>query len=276
MPIDIHTWLGQAQERLQAAFGPRLRFLGLQGSYGRGEAHGGSDIDLVVILDWVEEADWTAYREVLSALPHPELACGFFSGAAELAGWDRADLFQFVHDTTPILGDLSALVPPITREDAARALHRAACDLYHITGHDLLHGRSVEVLAGQFKAAAFALRAKYFLETGRFLRETAALAAALPPEELAVLRGGQGLTADNFEARAHLLLGWAGRILRGPRHEDRRPGLQRCGQVHPGPCSGLGAGRPLPLLGPGQFSSQLGGPGPGGRPADGTAVPGTT
>ena len=104
MPSDIHAWLGQAQAGLQAAFGLRLRFLGLQGSYGRGEAREGSDIDLVVILDQVTEADWRTYREVLAGLPHPELACGFFSGAAELAGWDRADLFQFVHDTTPILG----------------------------------------------------------------------------------------------------------------------------------------------------------------------------
>lgn len=214
MPIDIRPWLDQAQEKLLAAFGPRLRFLGLQGSYGRGEAREGSDIDLVVILDQVGEEDWAAYRDVLEALPHPELACGFFSGAAELAGWDKADLFQFVHDATPILGDLSALVPPIGRADAARALRRAACDLYHITGHNLLHGRSAEVLAGQFKAAAFALRAQYYGETGVFLRTTADLAAALSPEGLAVLNGAQGLTADNFEARSHLLLGWAGQIIR--------------------------------------------------------------
>lgn len=214
MPSDIHAWLGQAQAGLQAAFGLRLRFLGLQGSYGRGEAREGSDIDLVVILDRVEAADWRTYREVLAGLPHPELACGFFSGAAELAGWDRADLFQFVHDTTPILGDLNTLVPPIGRADAARVLIRTACDLYHITGHNLLHGRSLEVLAGQFKAAAFALRAKCFLETGRFLRETTVLAAVLAGPDRAVLQGGQGLTEENLEVRSLLLIGWAGQIIR--------------------------------------------------------------
>ena len=209
MPIDIHSWLEEAQSRLKSAFGPRLRFIGLQGSYGRGEATDHSDIDLVVILDAVRPEDWRAYRALLQTLPHPELACGFFSGAAELANWDRADLFQFVHDTVPILGDLSALTPPVGREDAARALHRAACDLYHIAGHNLLHGQSLETLSGLFKSAAFALRARHFLETGAFLRSTGALAAALSPGELAVLNGGKGLTEDNFEARSLLLLEWA-------------------------------------------------------------------
>ena len=58
MPIDIRAWLDQAQASLQAAFGPRLLFLGLQGSYGRGEAQEGSDIDLVVILDEAAPEDW--------------------------------------------------------------------------------------------------------------------------------------------------------------------------------------------------------------------------
>lgn len=214
MPIDIHSWLEAAQARLRGAFGPRLRFLGLQGSYGRGEAAEHSDIDLVVILDEARPDDWRTYRTLLSELPHPELACGFFSGAAELGHWDRADLFQFVHDTTPLFGDLSALTPPIGREDAARALHRAACDLYHVTGHNLLHGRSVPLLAAQFKSAAFALRARHFRDTGVFLRKTAELAAALSPADLAVLNGGSGLTEENFEERSLLLLAWASGAMR--------------------------------------------------------------
>ena len=68
MPIDIRAWLDQAQASLQAAFGPRLLFLGLQGSYGRGEAQEGSDIDLVVILDEAAPEDWRIYRGLLSAL----------------------------------------------------------------------------------------------------------------------------------------------------------------------------------------------------------------
>ena len=45
-----------------------------------------------------------------------------------------------------------------------------------------------------------------------FLRTAAELAAALSPEERAVLRGAQGLTADELDARSLLLLDWAGRL----------------------------------------------------------------
>lgn len=214
MPIEIYSWLDQAQLKLQNTFGPRLRFIGLQGSYGRGEASANSDIDLVVILDSVSPGDWSTYRALLSELPYPELVCGFFSGAAELACWDRADLFQFVHDTIPIFGDLDVLTPPIGREDAARALHRAVCDLYHMAGHNLLHGREISVLQGLFKSAAFTLRAKHFLDTGEFLHTTASLDAALSPEDRDILHGGNGLSQKNLEERSLLLLTWASRVMR--------------------------------------------------------------
>lgn len=213
MPIQIRPWLEQARRRLQDAFGPRLLFLGLQGSYARGEARADSDIDLVVILDEVTAEDWNTYRALLAELPHGELACGFFSGAAELARWDRADLFQFVHDTLPILGDLSALAPPVSRRDGERALRRAACDLYHAAGHNLLHGRSVEALSGLYKSAAFALRAKHCVETGDFLHRTRELSAALSPADRAILEGGAGLTEDTLEARSLALLSWAAAVL---------------------------------------------------------------
>ncbi len=212
---QLQDWLELAERKLKEAFGARLLFLGLQGSRGRGEGRTDSDIDLVVILDRVDREDWSTYRAVLAEMPSRELACGFFSGAAQLANWDRADLFQFVHDTTPILGDLACVAPAPGRAEAARALHQAACGLYHAAGHNLLHGRSVPVLAGQYRAVAFALRAKHFLETGCFLRTAAELDEALQGADLAVLRGGVGLSEENLEERSLLLLQWAGDLVEG-------------------------------------------------------------
>ena len=36
--FDLNSWLEQFQEKLIQLFGTRLRFFGLQGSYGRGGA----------------------------------------------------------------------------------------------------------------------------------------------------------------------------------------------------------------------------------------------
>lgn len=47
----MDMWLEEFRGRLTDLFGERLRFFGIQGSYGRGEQTGGSDIDVVVITD---------------------------------------------------------------------------------------------------------------------------------------------------------------------------------------------------------------------------------
>ena len=68
--IDPWTWMEQLRQRLQTAFLGRVWFLGLQGSFGRGEAREGSDIDPVVILDRLTAADTETYRALLDTLPH--------------------------------------------------------------------------------------------------------------------------------------------------------------------------------------------------------------
>lgn len=150
-------WMEELVARLQETFGARLRFVGLQGSRARGEAGPESDIDAVVILDAVSIQDIRAYRALLETMPEREKVCGFFGGAAELARWDRADLFQFVHDTLSFYGDLSALTPPLGREDARRAALKGACDIYHGCAHGLLFDRDPAALRALYKMAAFAL-----------------------------------------------------------------------------------------------------------------------
>ena len=50
MNFDINIWMKRYLDELKSLFGSRLMFVGLQGSYGRGEATDNSDIDAVVIL----------------------------------------------------------------------------------------------------------------------------------------------------------------------------------------------------------------------------------
>ena len=50
MTFDINSWCELFAGKAQKTFGEKLLFIGLQGSYKRGEADDNSDIDIVVIL----------------------------------------------------------------------------------------------------------------------------------------------------------------------------------------------------------------------------------
>ena len=78
--LDINAWMNEFIQKLNEVFANRAWFVGLQGSYGRGEATESSDIDVVVILDELSAEDIQTYNDMLDTLPHRELICGFLSG----------------------------------------------------------------------------------------------------------------------------------------------------------------------------------------------------
>ena len=212
--IDITLWTKQFLDRLTETFGTRVWFVGLQGSYSRGEATETSDIDMVVILDEVTVQDLQRYRSMLDTLPNRELICGFLSGKREILNWDPADLFQFYHDTLPIHGSLDPLLPQIDGKAVDRAIKMAAGNLYHGCVHNMLHGKSEEVLRGLYKAASFVVQAIYFRQTGTYLRHQNQLLELVEPEERKIvetfllLKNG-GTVA--FEEMSEQLFRWAGK-----------------------------------------------------------------
>ena len=66
--IDITAWMDEFLQKINRKFETRVWFVGLQGSYGRGEARDTSDIDIVVILDRLSASDIREYRK-LQELP---------------------------------------------------------------------------------------------------------------------------------------------------------------------------------------------------------------
>lgn len=212
--MDITLWTNQFLERLTETFGARVWFVGLQGSYSRGEATETSDIDMVVILDELTVQDLQRYRSMLDTLPNRELICGFLSGRQEILNWDPADLFQFYHDTIPIHGTLDALLPMIDGQAVDRAIKMAAGNLYHGCVHNMLHGKSADALRGLYKAASFMVQAIYFRQTGTYLRHQNQLLELAEPEErkivetfLALKNGG----TVAFEEMSEQLFRWAGK-----------------------------------------------------------------
>lgn len=154
-------------EKLTAVFPGRLLFLGLQGSYRRDEQTPDSDLDIVVILDRVEFADLTCYREMLKELPEHPQPCGFFCGLEEFRAWPAYDRFSLTYDTEPYFGSLEQLAELPTLEDARESIKIGAANLLHEITHRSIYGHvSPEIALSCLKLAKFLVIAREFCRTG--------------------------------------------------------------------------------------------------------------
>lgn len=215
--IDIKNWIAEFTNKVEQTFFDRVWFIGLQGSYGRGEATDTSDIDVVVILDELRMNDLKTYRDMLDTLQNRQLICGFISGKDELLNWEASDLFQFYYDTTPIKGTLDCLLEKIDKHAVMRAIKIGACNIYHACVHNFVHEKSEDILRSLYKSAAFVLQAVWFYETGKYIKSKAELQNAINPPS-AVLTNAQELkngASVKFEEMSELLLNWATALIRG-------------------------------------------------------------
>ena len=210
--IDITTWMQKFVHALNETFANRVWFVGLQGSYGRGEACDTSDIDIVVILDELTTSDIQKYNAMLNTLPHRELICGFLSGKDELLNWEPSDLFQFYYDTTPIKGSLDELLTAIDEAAVKRAIKIGACNIYHGCVHNMLHEKNEDILRGLYKSASFVVQAIVFWQTGKYIKHQKELLLIACPDEQAIvntfLNLKNGETAD-FNLMSEALFAWA-------------------------------------------------------------------
>lgn len=218
MMLDPTAWMKRYQAMALALFQERVLLIGLQGSYARGEAHKGSDIDVVLILDRVEIGDLKRYREACISLPQHALLCGFVSGQGELAGWSRAELFHFYYDTVVFYGSLEELLSPPTRAEAWQAVQAGACQLYHQVSHNYLHAQSAETLRALYKSAVFILHAKHFAQTGCYARGAAALSALLTGADRRMIQLAQQIKREppaksQLEQYTQPLLEWSSGLL---------------------------------------------------------------
>ena len=210
--IEISSWMDKFVKKLEERFGDRVWFVGLQGSYGRGEATETSDIDVVVILDELTAQDIQAYNTMLDTLPNRELICGFVSGKKELLNWEPSDLFQFYHDTSPIKGSLNELLVLIDDDAIARAIKIGACNIYHGCVHNMLHEKSDEVLKGLYKAASFVVQAICFQETGCYIKSQKALLEKFSGVERSIVENFLSIKKDgkvDFEEMSNTLFEWS-------------------------------------------------------------------
>ena len=209
--VDIKIWLDNFLTALNKCFGDRVWFVGLQGSYARGEATENSDIDMVVILDNLSASDITSYNNMLNGINHRELICGFLSGKNEILNWEPSDIFQFYYDTKPIIGSLDELLPLIDDETVDRAIKVGACNIYHGCVHNMLFDKSEEILKGLYKSASFVIQAIAFKKTGKYITYQKDLSEVVSYDEKIIidtflkLKTGEKV---NFETMSEALFNW--------------------------------------------------------------------
>ena len=185
--IDITAWMHNFLQALNETFENRVWFVGLQGSYGRGEATETSDIDIVVILDELSAMDIQTYNDMLDTLSHREMICGFLSGKKEIMNWEPSDLFQFCNDTTPIKGSLDEVMTVIDKSAVNRAIKIGACNIYHGCVHNMLHEKDEDILRGLYKSASFVVQAIVFKQTGKYIKHQEELLLVAKPNEQAII-----------------------------------------------------------------------------------------
>ena len=210
--VDIKIWMDKFLPKLEETFGERVRFVGLQGSYGRGEATEKSDIDTVVILDELSASDIKVYNDMLDTLPERELICGFISGRNEILNWEPSDLFQFYYDTKPIKGTLDELLDKIDTNAVEKAIKSGVCNIYHGCVHNMLYEKDEEILKGLYKSASFVVQAICFKENGKYITRQKDLLEVVSENEKIIVETFLHLKKDgavDFDKMSETLFDWA-------------------------------------------------------------------
>lgn len=210
--INIELWLDKFTEALSETFPDRIWFVGLQGSYARGEASETSDIDIVVILDELSASDIQSYNKLLDTLPDRELVCGFLSGKNELLNWETSDLFQFYYDTKAIKGSLDEVLSLIDGKAVNRAVKTGVCNIYHGCVHNMLYEKSNEILKGLYKSASFVVQAICFIQTGKYISRQKDLLKVVSENERVIINNFMKMKNGDeirFEEMSEALFSWS-------------------------------------------------------------------
>ena len=210
--INISAWIKDYKKALNLTFGNRVWFMGLQGSYARGEATIASDIDIVLILDKISADDIKIYNDMLDSLPNRNLVCGFLSGKEEILNWEPSDLFHLYYDTKPIIGNLDELLLKINAESIEKAIKIGVCNIYHGCVHNMLYTKDENILKSLYKSAVFVVQTICFKQTNKYISKQAELAKFVSENEKAIVETFIDLKANRkveFKAMSELLFNWS-------------------------------------------------------------------
>lgn len=212
--VDIENYVSKLTTLLKNQFASRLVYVGLQGSYLRGEANENSDIDIMVVIDNLSVSDLDRYREIIFSIEEPDKSCGFICSKADLANWNSLEICHLLGSTKDCYGQLKQLVPEYTNNDIRTFIKMNINNLYHEICHRYIHAENnhgADCLPFAYKNVFFILQNLYYLKTERFVPSKSELLKLLEGKDFDVLKRSteinRGIEFD-FEGSFELLFSW--------------------------------------------------------------------
>lgn len=215
--VCIDEYIKNLTAGLKYAFGGRLLYVGLQGSYMRGEATENSDIDIMAVIDNLSVRDLKVYKDAVTAAGDYDKSCGFICGRGELANWNTLEICHLLHTTKDYYGCLKELVPGYSKADIVNYIKLSIGNLYHELCHRSVHAdRESNILSfpQTCKGVFFILQNLQYLKSGVFYQTKKELSANLDNAmDQAVLslciELNSGKNADyDFDKAFSLLFDW--------------------------------------------------------------------
>lgn len=212
--IRIEEYIDELTDILADAFGERLVYIGLQGSYLRNEATENSDIDIMAVIDDISVEDLDTYRQALVSIGNFDKSCGFICGRADLSHWNPLELCHLLNTTKDYYGELKNLVPAYTMEDERNYVKFSLNNLYHELCHRYIHAdreHNISRLPVTCKSVFYIVQHLHYLRTGNFVPTKRELLECVQDEDKAVLKLGISLRNDDgydFDRAFSLLFRW--------------------------------------------------------------------
>ena len=212
--FKTNVYISTLIELLKTTYHERLLYVGLQGSYLRGEATEHSDIDIMVVISDMSVADLAKYREAISSLEDYDKSCGFICGIEELKNWNPLEICHLLHTTKDYYGTLAKLLPEYTKNDVRNFVKMSLGNLYHEICHRYIHApkeKNIDKLPYTYRSVFFILQNLYYLDSGKFIGTKKELRKVLSGKDRLVLDTAISLaggTEFDFDEAFDLLFTW--------------------------------------------------------------------
>lgn len=188
--LGIDEYIDELINTLNDAFGERLMYIGLQGSYLRNEETKNSDIDIMAVIDNLSVEDLKTYQKALVSVGNFDKSCGFICGKDDLEHWNPLEICHLLNTTKDYYGELKNLVPAYTNEDERNYVKLSLNNLYHEICHRYVHADreyNISKLPITCKSVFFIMQHLYYLSSGNFVPTKRELLECVQDEDKTVL-----------------------------------------------------------------------------------------